>query len=91
MIKSFKHKELKQLFEKGVTKGVNPAHIPKLSRMLDLIDKSDSVADFHFFYKAHELKGDRQGIWSMTISGNWRITFEFKQGNAYILDYEDYH
>ena len=51
MIKSFKHKGLKQLFDKGVTKGVNPAHIPKLSRMLDLIDKSDSVADFHFFIK----------------------------------------
>lgn len=42
-------------------------------------------------FKLHMLKGDRDGIWSMTVSGNWRITFEFKDGNAFILNYEDYH
>ncbi|MGR6982206.1 type II toxin-antitoxin system RelE/ParE family toxin [Testudinibacter sp. P27/CKL/0425] len=91
MIKSFKHKGLKQLFERGTGKGLNPAHYAKLLRMLDLIDKSTTVEDFCFFHKAHELKGDRKGIWSMTVSGNWRLTFEFRQGDAYILDYEDYH
>lgn len=91
MIKSFKHKGLKQLFEKGYSNGVNPAHAAKLLRMLDVIDKAANIGDFRFFYKSHELKGNRAGVWSMTVSGNWRITFEFKQGHAYILNYEDYH
>ncbi len=42
-------------------------------------------------FKLHPLKGKRLGIWSISVSGNWRITFEFKDGNAYILNYEDYH
>ncbi|MCW7761304.1 type II toxin-antitoxin system RelE/ParE family toxin [Photorhabdus sp. JAR] len=37
------------------------------------------------------LKGDRVGIWSITVRANWRITFEFKNGDAYILNLEDYH
>ncbi|HDL4162815.1 TPA: type II toxin-antitoxin system RelE/ParE family toxin, partial [Mannheimia haemolytica] len=43
------------------------------------------------FYQCHELKGNRKGIYSMTVNGNWRITFEFVNGDAYILNYEDYH
>ncbi len=42
-------------------------------------------------FKLHGLKGERKDIWSISVSGNWRITFEFKDGNAYIVDYEDYH
>ena len=42
-------------------------------------------------YKLHELKGDKKGIWSITVNGNWRITFEFINGDAYIVNYEDYH
>ncbi len=42
-------------------------------------------------YKLHPLKGDRKGIWSITVSGNWRLTFEFRDGHAYLLEYEDYH
>lgn len=39
----------------------------------------------------HELKGDKKGIWSITVNGNWRITFEFENGDAHIVNYEDYH
>lgn len=39
----------------------------------------------------HPLKGDRKGQWAVKVSGNWRITFEFRDGNAYLLEYEDYH
>ena len=39
----------------------------------------------------HALKGDMQGRWSVSVNGNWRVTFEFRDGNAYVLDYEDYH
>lgn len=42
-------------------------------------------------YKLHSLKGDTKGIWAITVNGNWRLTFEFSDGNAYVLDYEDYH
>ncbi|WP_354665810.1 type II toxin-antitoxin system RelE/ParE family toxin [Turicimonas muris] len=42
-------------------------------------------------YRLHSLSGDRQGTWSLTVSGGWRITFEFREGDAYITNYEDYH
>ena len=42
-------------------------------------------------YRLHPLKGSRKGIWSITVNGNWRLTFEFKNGNVHILNYEDYH
>jgi toxin HigB-1 len=42
-------------------------------------------------YKLHPLKGDRKATWSISVSGNWRLTFEFVDGNAYLLNYEDYH
>ena len=42
-------------------------------------------------FRLHSLKGEMRGRWSITVNGNWRLTFEFEEGNAYILDYEDYH
>jgi len=42
-------------------------------------------------FKLHMLKGKLKGRWSISVSGNWRITFEFREGNAFVLDYEDYH
>ena len=42
-------------------------------------------------YRLHPLKGDREGIWSVMVSGNWRVTFEFTDSNVYIVNYEDYH
>jgi len=42
-------------------------------------------------FKLHALKGKQKGRWSISVSGNWRITFEFREGNAFVLDYEDYH
>ena len=42
-------------------------------------------------FKLHPLKGNRKGLWSISVSGNWRITFEYKDGNAFIVNYEDYH
>ena len=42
-------------------------------------------------FRLHLLKGQRKGLWSISVSGNWRITFEFQDGNAYVVNYEDYH
>lgn len=91
MIKSFKHKGLKQYFEQGITKGIQLNHQSKIDGILDLIDSAESLLELMPFYQCHELKGDRKGVYSMTVNGNWRITFEFIDGDAYILNYEDYH
>lgn len=91
MIKSFKHKGLKQLFETGNAKGINPSHAKKLNMMFDVLDNAEIADDFKGLWKSHELKGERLGVWAMTVSGNWRLTFEFRDGHAYILNYEDYH
>ena len=91
MIKSFKHKGLKIYFETGKTKGLRADHVRKINSILTLIDRSKEENDFKIFFQCHELKGSKKGIYSMTVSGNWRITFEFINGDAYILNYEDYH
>jgi proteic killer suppression protein len=60
--------------------------------MLVALDTSLEVNDMDIpGFKLHPLKGKLKGRWSVSVSGNWRITFEFRDGNAYILDYEDYH
>ncbi|CAM4406195.1 type II toxin-antitoxin system RelE/ParE family toxin [Citrobacter portucalensis] len=57
-----------------------------------VIDAASKVTDINMpGYKLHPLVGERDGIWAISVSGNWRITFEFVNGDAYILDYEDYH
>ena len=42
-------------------------------------------------FRLHPLKGELKGRWSIFVNGNWRLTFEFEQGNVHVLDYEDYH
>ena len=92
MIKSFKHKGLKKYFLTGSVSGIQAQHQRKLRMQLAAIDTAQKIDDINLpGFKLHPLKGDRDGIWSITVNGNWRITFEFIDGNAYILNYEDYH
>ena len=42
-------------------------------------------------YQLHKLSGDKKGLYAVQVSGNWRIFFEFVEGDAYIVDYDDYH
>ena len=92
MIKSFKHKGLKKYFETGSTSGIQVKHQDKLRMQLTAIDTAQEIDDINLpGFKLHPLKGSRDGVWSITVNGNWRITFEFIDGNAYILNYEDYH
>lgn len=92
MIKSFKHKGLKNYFESGNTRGIQAAHAKKLRLQLAALDTAISIDDMDIpGYQLHPLKGNRKGLWSISVSGNWRVTFEFSDGNAFILDYEDYH
>ncbi|WP_016957388.1 type II toxin-antitoxin system RelE/ParE family toxin [Catenovulum agarivorans] len=92
MIKSFRHKGLKKFFETGSKAGIQAKHERKLRMQLAAIDTATIIDDIDLpGYKLHQLKGDRDGIWSITVNGNWRVTFEFIDGNAFILNYEDYH
>jgi toxin HigB-1 len=92
MIKSFKHKGLETYYSTGSTKGIQSIHATKLRMQLAALDFATSIKDMDIpGYRLHELKGNKKGLWSITVNGNWRVTFEFENGNAYIVNYEDYH
>jgi proteic killer suppression protein len=92
MIKSFRHKGLRRLFETGNTSGVQASHAKRLRMQLTALDTAKVIADMDVpGFRLHRLKGALQARWSISVNGNWRITFEFKDGNACVLDYEDYH
>ena len=92
MIKSFRHKGLRKLFETGSTSGVQANHAKRLRMQLAALDSAQAVEDMDIpGFRLHQLKGQMRGRWSITVNGNWRLTFEFQDGNAYVLDYEDYH
>lgn len=92
MIKTFRHKGLRILFETGKAAGVQASHVKRLRMQLAALDTAQVIEDMDIpGFRLHALKGDLRGRWSITVNGNWRLTFEFEDGNAYILDYEDYH
>jgi len=76
----------------GSTRGIQAVHANKLRMQLAALVSARIIDDMDIAgYRLHPLKGSRKGIWSITVNGNWRITFEFTDGNAYIVNYEDYH
>ena len=92
MIKSFRHKGLKRLYETGKASGVQAAHVGRLRMQLTALDTAQGIDDMDIpGFKLHTLKGKLKGRWSISVSGNRRITFEFREGNTFVLDYEDYH
>ena len=92
MIMSLRHKGLRKLFETGDAFGVLAAHKTKLRMQLTALDTAITIDDMNIpGFKLHQLKGELRGRWSISVNGNWRLTFEFKDGNVFILDYEDYH
>ena len=92
MIKSFKHKGLQKFFTTGSIAGIRPAHVSRLEERLQALHTATSIDDMDLpGWKLHHLKGDRLGLWAITVNGNWRIVFEFVDGHAYVVNYEDYH
>jgi len=92
VIKSFRHKGLKRLFETGERRGVAPELANRLRRQLDVLNRARTTADMNLpGYRLHRLKGNRAGTWSVTVSGNWRVTFTFEGEDAFDVDFEDYH
>jgi len=92
MIKSFRHKGLQRFFTTGSTAGVQTTHAKRLRMQLAALDTATVIEDMDIpGFSLHPLKGKAKVCWSIRVSGNWRLTFEFKDGNAYVLNYEDYH
>ena len=92
MIKSFKHKGLELFFTKDNSKLLNRQQIKRIARMLDRLDAAMCVDDMDLpGYGLHPLKGKLKGYWSVKVSGNWRIMFQFEGNDAFNINLEDYH
>ncbi len=76
----------------GNASGVQASHAKRLRVQLAALDTAQSIEDMDVpGFRLHPLKGAMHGRWSIWVNGNWRLTFEFQDGNAYVLDHEDYH
>lgn len=92
MIQSFRHKGLRRFYESGSLAGIQPQHAQRLRMQLAALDSAQVIEDMGIpGFRLHPLKGADRGRWSIWVNGNWRLTFEFRDGQAYVLDYEDYH
>jgi proteic killer suppression protein len=92
MITSFKHKGLGLFFTKGSYKGIPAQYGARIERMLDRLDASKEAEDMDLpRYKFHALKGDRKGEFAVSVTGNWRITYQFIGEDAANVNLEDHH
>lgn len=92
MIRSFRHKGLERFFLKGNKSGIQARHAARLRLILGRLNASTSPGDMNLpGLSLHPLSGDRSGDWSVTVSGNWRVTFRFVDSDAEGVNYEDYH
>jgi proteic killer suppression protein len=86
----FKDKTLQRLFRQDTSATTKQEE--KIKNRLESIAVASKIENINIpGYGLHELKGDRKGTWSIKISGNWRITFRFEDGDAYDVNFEDYH
>ena len=91
MIRSFKHKGLKRLYDQGDRSKLPPALVDRIEQILGLLDVAVNVKEMDLPHlRLHELKGDRKGQWAVTVRANWRIVFRF-DGEAEDVDFLDYH
>ena len=92
MIRGFRHKGLAKFFEAGSKVGVQAQHANRLRLILGRLSAATGPRDMALpGLSFHPLKGDRQGTWAVSVSGNWRVTFRFVGKDADAVDYEDYH
>lgn len=92
MILSFRHRGLQRFFRTGDKSGVRPEHALRLRLVLGRLAAATSPKDMDLpGLRLHSLKGKLKSRWSVTISGNWRVTFTFEGRDAALVDYEDYH
>ena len=94
-IRSFVHKGLRKLYEEDAIKGIPAASADKLRKMLAFLDDMDEPEELRSLpsWKAHMLTGNRQGTWSLSVTGNLRLTFTIDECESALCDLnlEDYH
>ena len=92
MIKSFKHKGLEDFFYTDSKKGIIPEHANRLGKILDRLNAASDIKDMNYPGSfLHQLRGNKKGQYAVKVSGNWKVFFEFIDGDAFIVDYDDYH
>ncbi|MEK6781532.1 MAG: type II toxin-antitoxin system RelE/ParE family toxin [Bacteroidota bacterium] len=92
MIESFRSKELKKFYEKGVRSGLNQSHVSRIRRILTQLDAAVDIHDLEEpSFGMHALHGELKGFWAKEVNGNWRIIFRIENGHVYEVDYVDYH
>jgi toxin HigB-1 len=94
-IRSFVHKGLKKLYAEDSVKGLAPDTVDKLRKMLAFLDDMEDPEELRTLpsWKVHMLTGDRKGTWSLSVTGNRRLTFRIDTPEREICDVnlEDYH
>jgi len=92
MIRNFRHKGLKRLFEDGDRKGIRPALLEKVENILFVLNRAKAPGDMNLpGFRLHRLKGDLKGFWAVTVRANWRIVFRIEGGAASDVDLIDHH
>jgi proteic killer suppression protein len=92
MIKSFAHKGLEKFYVTGSTAGIQAHHAKRIRLVLAQLSQARTINDMNVpAFNLHKLKGKKVGLWSVTVQANWRITFQFQDGEAEVVNYEDYH
>lgn len=92
MIKSFRHAGLQSFFETGSKAGIRPEHVPRLNRILGVLDAATLIQQVNVpGFKLHKLTGNLRDHWSVTVSGNWRVIFRLEDGEAELVNYLDCH
>jgi toxin HigB-1 len=92
VIKSWKHKGLKEIFEKGGTAKIDKRFHERISERLDVLDIASSPAAMNVpGYDFHSLKGFQPTRYTVHVNGPWCITFEFDGTDAAKVDFEQYH
>jgi proteic killer suppression protein len=92
MIRNFRHKGLRQFFTMGDRRGIGAAQADRLRRILDRLDAAARPEDMNLpGFRYHGLAGPRKGTYAVSVSGNWRITFGFEDGDSINVNLEDYH
>lgn len=81
-----------KFYDSDAASGIQPEHAKRLRMQLVALDTAHIIEDMNMpGFKLHPLKGSNKGGWSIWVNGHWRVTFEFRDGHAYVLNYEDYH
>lgn len=92
MIKSFIHKGLEKFYRTGSKAGIQAKHAEKLRRILIRLEVAADPDDMDIpSFALHPLKGEKIGVWAVTVQANWRVTFRFAGQDVEVVNYEDYH